>query len=95
MVAQEKRSNDRLAEADARDAETKRLHQTAVATNIVADNRTKAQDAREAELSEWANRLESSEATKGDAGMRRRESALIVIRREFDEKHCRYRRHCG
>jgi len=77
--AAETAAKERIAEADKREAETRRLHQTAVATNIVADNRIKALDAREAELSEWANRLESSEATKGDAGMRRRESAAAAL----------------
>jgi hypothetical protein len=88
LIAQEKKTADRIAELNATQAETLRLHQTAVATNIVADRRITAQDAREAELSEWANRLESSEARKGVA---RREAAVAKREAAVEKREAKIR----
>jgi hypothetical protein len=87
LIAQEKKTADRIAELNTMQAETLRLHQTAVATNIVADNRIKALDAREAELDERIQRLEQSESTRSEAAVRRRENAAdakenALVRRE-------------
>jgi hypothetical protein len=69
-------AKERIAELHAMQAETVRLHSTAQATNIVADNRIKALDVRETEIDTREAKLEQSEAMKSDAGLRRRESAV-------------------
>ena len=48
LVAREAAAKASIVELNAMAAETKRLHNTAQATNIVADNRVKAIEVREA-----------------------------------------------
>ena len=88
LIAAEAAAKERLAEANAREADTKRLHTTAAATNIVSENRKAALDAREAELEQRAEQLEQSEATRSDAALRRRESAVesreAAVKAELD-----------
>ena len=75
LVAREAAAKASIVELNAMAAETKRLHNTAQATNIVADNRVKAIEVREAELDQKAEQLQRSEATKSDASLSRREAA--------------------
>jgi hypothetical protein len=76
LVTQENTTKERIAELNAMQADTLRLHQTAQATNIVADRRITALDAREAEIEQRADQLAQSESTRSDAALRRRESAV-------------------
>jgi len=76
LVAQEKKTADRIAELNAMQAETLRLHQTAAATNIVADRRIAALDAKEAELDERLQKLETAEVKASAASMRAQQSAV-------------------
>jgi hypothetical protein len=83
LNAAEVAAKERIAELHAMQAETVRLNTTAKATNIVADNRIKAVEAREAEADAREARLD----TKGDAALGRRESAAEakengLVRRE-------------
>ena len=87
LIAAEVAAQDKIDTLNAMDADTRRLHSTAVATNIVADNRMKALDVREAEDDAREARLEQLENTKSAAAMSRRESAAAaqenaVARRE-------------
>jgi hypothetical protein len=100
LIAQEKATKEQIAALNAMAGETRRLHSTAAATNIVSDNRKTELDAREAEIEERANNLERSESTRSDAALRRRESAvesrenaakaeldrLAAIRRDLETK---------
>jgi hypothetical protein len=76
LKAQEKAVEEKIEMLDAMKAETPRLHSTAVATNIVADNRNKALDVREAEIEQRLEALARSEATKSDSALQRREIAV-------------------
>ncbi len=76
LIAADASAKQRIAEADAREAETRRLLNTAKATNIVSENRKTALDAREAELDARAGQLEQSESTRSDAALRRRENLV-------------------
>src|SRR6476659_4505804 len=76
LLAQEKATSARIAELHAMESETKRLHGTATAINIVCDRRLAAIEAREVELDARAQQLEQSESTRSDAALRRRESAV-------------------
>lgn len=58
LVEKEKAAAARIAELNDMASETRRLHSTAQATNIVSDNKKAALEAREAEL---AQRAENSE----------------------------------
>jgi hypothetical protein len=105
LVTQENATKAEIDRLNAMAAETKRLHSTAVATNIVADRRIAALDAREAELEERADQLARSEVTKSDEGRRRRESmvearekatraeaeSLAATRKELDAKLVKFR----
>jgi vacuolar-type H+-ATPase subunit I/STV1 len=76
LIAQEKKTADRIAELNAMQADTLRLHQTAQATNIVADRRITALDAKEAELDERLQKLETAEVKASAASMRAQQSAV-------------------
>jgi hypothetical protein len=76
LIAQTEAAKEQIEALNKMAGETRRLHSTAQATNIVADNRTKALDAREAEIEQRASQLEQSESTRSDAALRRRESAV-------------------
>jgi uncharacterized protein (DUF3084 family) len=88
LVKQEKATSARLAELNDMAGETRRLHSTAQATNIVSDNRKAALDAREAEIEERAKGLEQSEARHSAASLQRRENAADAkeeaLKREAD-----------
>jgi uncharacterized phage infection (PIP) family protein YhgE len=73
LVAQENATKERIEALNKMADETRRLHNTAQATNIVSDNRKKELDAREAEI-------EQSESRHSDAAVQKREAA--VTRRE-------------
>jgi hypothetical protein len=75
LIAQETATKEQIAALNDMAADTRRLHSTAAATNIVSDNRKTALDAREAELDARAKSLESTEA-RSDAALRRREAAV-------------------
>jgi hypothetical protein len=76
LIAQEKATKEQIAALNAMAGETRRLHTTAAATNIVSENRKAALDAREAEIEQRATQLEQSESTRSDAALRRRENAV-------------------
>lgn len=88
LIAQEAATKEQIAALNAMASETRRLHSTAQATNIVSDNRKAALDAREHELEERAKQLEQSESTRSDAALRRRENAVEAkeeaLKREAD-----------
>ena len=56
--------------------ETRRLHGTAAATNIVCDRRLAAIELRESELDDRAKSIESTESARSDASLKRREAAV-------------------
>jgi cell division protein FtsB len=105
LVKQEAATKAEIAALNAMKSETLRLHQTAQATNIVADRRIAALDAREAEIEQRAEQLQRSEVTKSDEGLRRRESmvearekaaraeaeSLAATRKELDAKLVKFR----
>ena len=76
LLAQENSAKASIAELNAMEAETKRLHNTAAATNIVSENRKAALDAREAEADDREAKLQQSESTRADAALKRREDAV-------------------
>lgn len=76
LVAQENTTKAEIATLNAMAAETRRLHSTAQATNIVSDNRKTALDAREAEIEQRTNQLELAESARSEAALRRRENAV-------------------
>jgi hypothetical protein len=75
LVAQEKATKASIAELNDMASETRRLHGTAQAVNILCDRRLAAIEEREAELDERAKSLDNSEAMKSAAAVQRRESA--------------------
>ena len=75
LVKQEAATKAAIAELNDMKSETLRLHGTAKATNIVADRRITALDAREAELDKREAAIEQSEARQADASLKRREDA--------------------
>jgi hypothetical protein len=76
LIAREAAAKASIVELHAMEGETRRLHNTARATDIVSNNRAAALDAREAEIEDRASRLELSESTKSDASLRRREAMV-------------------
>jgi hypothetical protein len=76
LVAKEKAAKEKIEMLNAMEADTRRLHSTAIATNIVSDNRKTALDTREAELEALGSRLEQSAARHSDAALRHRENAV-------------------
>jgi hypothetical protein len=76
LIAAEAAAKERLAEANAMAAETRRLHSTAAATNIVAERREAAAAKREEELDQRAQKLETVEARASAASMRAQQSAV-------------------
>ena len=75
LIAREDSAKERIAEADAREADTKRLHSTAVATNIVSDRQKATLEKLQAELDDRAQQIEQSEARHSAAELQRRERA--------------------
>jgi hypothetical protein len=76
LIAQEAATKERIEALNAMAAETRRLHSTAQATNIVSDNRKASLDAREAELDERTKKIDGSEARHSVASLQRRENAV-------------------
>jgi hypothetical protein len=88
LIAQEAASKEQIATLNAMAGETRRLHSTAQATNIVSENRKVALDAREAEFEQRAEQLEQSEARHSAASLQSRENAVEAkgeaLKREAD-----------
>jgi hypothetical protein len=88
LIAQQAATRAEIETLNAMASETKRLHNTAQATNIVLQRREAALDAREAEADAREARLDQSEATRSDANLRHRESAAEAkeeaLKREAD-----------
>ncbi len=76
LVAQETATKERIEALNKMADETRRLHNTAQATNIVSDNRKKELDARESEIEQRATQLEQSESRHSVASLQRRENLV-------------------
>jgi hypothetical protein len=76
LVAQENKTKAEIETLNAMASETKRLHGTAQAVNIVCDRRLAAIEERESELDARAQSLDNSEAMKSAAAVQRRELAV-------------------
>jgi len=76
LIAQEKAAKDQIAALNEMAADTRRLHTSAEAANIVSNNRKTALDAREADLDTRAQALELTEGTRSHKALQRREAAV-------------------
>jgi hypothetical protein len=76
LLAQEKATKEQIATLNAMAAETRRLHGTARATEIVLENRKAALDKREEELEARSESISSTEAARSDSSLKRRELAV-------------------
>ena len=85
LVTQEAATREQIAALNAMADETRRMHNTAQATNIVSDNRRAALDAREGDLDQRQEAIEASEAARSDAALHRRETA-VQAREEASKK---------
>jgi hypothetical protein len=88
LKAAEASAKERIAELHAMEAEIPRLHSTAVATNIVADRRVAAVEAREAEADERDANLNQLEARQSLASIQRErtvvEAGALANKREAE-----------
>jgi hypothetical protein len=87
LIAQENATKEQIAALNEMAADTRRLHSTAEAENIVSNKRKTALDTREAELDTRAQALELTEATRSHKALQRREAAVqareeVVAREE-------------
>jgi hypothetical protein len=87
LIAQENATKEQIAALNEMAADTRRLHSTAEAENIVSNKRKAALDTREAELDTRAQALELTEATRSHKALQRREAAVqareeVVAREE-------------
>lgn len=76
LAAQETAAKEQIAALNAMAGDTRRLHSTAQATEIVLNNRKTALDAREGELNAREERIETAERRQSDANLRSREATV-------------------